>query len=199
MSNGHRYTESERKFMEEYVPGHSHREIKEAFTQKFGWDISLTQVKAYIHNNNLNTGRTGRFSKGHVPVNKGKKGQYSPGSEKTWFKKGHIPHNHRLVGSERVTKDGYMEIKVEEPNKWELKHRVIWEQENGEIPKDHIVIFKDGNKENVNINNLLLIKKSVNAVMNHTNLHEFKGEFKETATKIAELKITTNIKKRCEV
>ena len=56
---GHQYTAEEQKFMEEYVPGHSYREIQKAFTEKFRWEISLVQVKGYIGNHHLNTGRTG--------------------------------------------------------------------------------------------------------------------------------------------
>lgn len=37
-----------------------------------------------------------------------------------------------------------------------------------------------------------MIKKSVNAVLNHTGLAFYKGEAKETAIKLAELKIETS-------
>jgi len=33
-------------------------------------------------------------------------------------------------------------------------HRVIWEQEHGEIPKDHVIHHIDGNSLNNNIENL---------------------------------------------
>lgn len=33
---GHQYTVEEQKFMKEYVPGHSYKEIQKAFTEKFG-------------------------------------------------------------------------------------------------------------------------------------------------------------------
>ena len=36
---------------------------------------------------------TGRFLKGHIPYNKGMKGQCAKGCEKGWFKKGHKPKN----------------------------------------------------------------------------------------------------------
>lgn len=85
---GHVYTEEEHTFMREFVPGHSYREIAAAFTEKFGWEISIGQVNAYIGNHHLNTGRTGRFQKGQVPPNKGKKGVCAAGCEKTWFPKG---------------------------------------------------------------------------------------------------------------
>ena len=100
-----------------------------------------------------------RFSKGHIPTNKGKK--VSPEAyEKmsvTMFKKGHTPVNHREVGSERINVDGYIEIKVAEPNRWKLKHRIIWEQVNGEIPKGYNVQFKNHNPQDCRIENLYLI------------------------------------------
>lgn len=189
---GHQYTTEEQQFMAEYVPGHSYKEIQKAFTEKFGWEISLGQVNAYIGNHRLNTGRTGRFQKGQEPPNKGKKGTCAAGCEKTWFKKGNIPANYRPVGSERVNADGYIEVKVADPNKWKLKHRVVWESANGKIPKGCIIIFRDNDKTNTDIDNLLLIKRGTHAVLNHTGLCEYSGEYKETAICIAELKAATS-------
>ena len=103
-----------------------------------------------------------RFPKGHTPVNKGKR--VSPETyakcQPTMFKKGQTPVNHRDVGSERVNVDGYIEIKVAEPNRWRLKHRVIWEQVNGAIPKGFNVQFKNHNPQDCRIENLYLISKA---------------------------------------
>ena len=100
-----------------------------------------------------------RFQKGQTPVNKGKR--VSPETyakcQPTMFKKGHAPVNHREVGSERINVDGYIEIKVAEPNRWRLKHRIIWEQVNGEIPKGYNVQFKNHNPQDCRIENLYLI------------------------------------------
>ena len=100
-----------------------------------------------------------RFKKGSIPPNKGKK--MSPEVyekvKETMFKKGKSPVNHREVGSERINVDGYIEIKVAEPNRWKLKHRIIWEQVNGEIPKGYNVQFKNHNPKDCQIENLYLI------------------------------------------
>ena len=91
----------------------------------------------------------GFFSKGHQPMNKA-----------TRFKKGCIPKNHKEVGYERVNRDGYIEVKTAEPNVFELKHRLVWIEYNGEIPPGYNIQFKDGNRQNVSIENLYMISRS---------------------------------------
>ena len=103
-----------------------------------------------------------RFKKGSVPKNKGKKmapEQYEK-IKGTFFKKGHTPVNYRPVGSERVNADGYVEVKVADPNKWRAKHRVVWEEAYGPIPPGHNVQFRNGNREDLRLENLYLISKA---------------------------------------
>ena len=76
------------------------------------------------------------------------------------FKKGHRPHNHRAVGSERINVDGYIEVKVAEPNRWRVKHRIVWESVHGEIPRGFNVQFKNHNPLDCRIENLYLISKA---------------------------------------
>ena len=103
-----------------------------------------------------------RFKKGSIPPNKGKK--MSPEVyEKvkgTMFKKGQVPVNHREVGSERVNRDGYIEIKVAEPNKWRQKQRMVWESHNGKIPAGMNIQFKNHNTQDCRIENLYMISKA---------------------------------------
>ena len=105
-----------------------------------------------------------RFKKGNVPANKGKRHvdfMSAAGierSSRTRFKKGQAPHNLRPVGYERIDKkDGYVFIKVEMGRKMVLKHRWVWEQAHGKIPKGHIIIFRDGNKQNCELENLQMV------------------------------------------
>lgn len=102
-----------------------------------------------------------QFKKGFVPANKGKKmpPEVYAKCAGTMFKKGQNPINHREVGSERIDRDGYIMIKVAEPNKWKLKHRLVWEQANGPIPKGYNIQFRDGNKLNLDIDNLYMISR----------------------------------------
>ena len=147
----------------------------------------MIQIKGYIQRNGLNTGRGNRFEKGHVPHNKGSKGYYSSGMEKGWFKKGHAPLNYRPLGSERINVDGYIEIKVKDPNKWQLKHRYLWEKENGKVPKGMVLIFKDNNKLNIDPDNLILISRAENMKINSRGDSVFTGQAKETAVNLIRL------------
>lgn len=186
---GHKYTAEEREFFQVFVPGHSHREIQEAFIARFGWDITTSQIKGYIANHKLNTGRTGRFVKGQEAHNKGAK--ISPEVyekvKHTMFSKGHVPANHREVGSTRVNVDGYIEIKVAEPNKWCLLHRHIWQQEYGPVPKGHCLIFKDNDRLHCELDNLMLITRNELKVLNQNGLNKTEAEYKEAALNLARM------------
>ena len=122
-----------------------------------------------------------RFQNGSVPLNKGKK--VSPEiyakMQPTMFKKGQTPVNHRDVGSERVNVDGYIEIKVAEPNRWRLKHRVIWEQVNGAIPKGFNVQFKNHNRQDCRIENLYLISKAEQMAKENSFYAKYPKEIQE--------------------
>lgn len=164
----HFFTQEEKQFLIAYVPGHSYKEIQQEFIDRFEWDITVRQVKNAINRYGLKTGRTGRFEKGLIPANKGQK--MSPETyEKckgTMFQKGNVPINHRPVGSERITKDGYIEVKIEEPNKWRLKHLIIWEEANGPVPPKHCIFFMDNDRTNVTLDNLRVIPRSQLLIMN---------------------------------
>ena len=151
-----------------------------------------------MYRNNISSGKTGRFEKGHIPNSKGQKmskEQYEK-CKPTMFKKGHIPKNHREIGSERITKDGYIEIKIKEPNLWVLKHRLIYEEHYGKIPAGYSVIFGDGDKLNCNIDNLILVSRSELLLMNRNKLIKKDSSLTKTGLNIAKLLDTMNKKKR---
>lgn len=118
-----------------------------------------------------------RFKKGGVSALKGKRLEdiMSPealeNSKKTRFKKGQTPHNYKPIGYERVTVDGYVEVKVRDDahdskNNFELKQRIIWAEHNGPVPPGHVVEFIDGNRYNFSVQNLRLITREQNLLAN---------------------------------
>lgn len=178
--------------------GASAREMAELFTEHFNIHVTKNQMKAVMYRNNISSGKTGRFEKGNIPHSKGQKmskEQYEK-CKLTMFKKGHIPKNHREIGSERITKDGYIEIKIKEPNLWVLKHRIIYEKYYGEIPAGYSVIFGDGDKLNCDINNLILVSRSELLILNRNKLIKKDSSLTKTGVNIAKLLDTMNKKKR---
>lgn len=185
----HIWNHEEKEYLEEITPGHHYKEIQKLMTDKFNYNFTLEQIKGAIRRYKLNTGFTGHFKKGNIPFNKGMKGICFQGSEKTHFKKGNIPANHRPVGSERINVDGYIEIKVADPNKWRLKHQVIWEEHNGHIPKGYAVIFGDRNPKNLDINNLILVSRKQLLILNKKKLIKNDADLTRTGVIIADLSI----------
>lgn len=184
----HTYSDEVKKFIEENVRGNTSTELTRMVNDKFGTNYGVNNIKAYMKNHKLRNGLDTSFKKGHIPANKGKKGICGRGCEKTWFKKGQTPSNHKPVGSERIdSKDGYVLIKVAEPRTWKHKHRVIWEQHHGPIPKDYVVIFLDGDKQNLDINNLALITRNELKIMNNQRLRSEDAAITETGVLIARL------------
>lgn len=119
-----------------------------------------------------------------------KKGQEQ--SRKTQFKKDNIPWATRLVGSERIDLDGYVYIKVAEPNKWVLKHRYIYESMYSNIPKGYNIIFADGNKQNLDLDNLILVSNSELLIMNRNGLYKKNKKLTKTGSVIAKVIDKTN-------
>ena len=152
------------EFMMNFIPGHEESEIRSEFLEKFGIELSESQIGNFKHKYHVKSGtHGGRFKKGQKAHNKGKKvsAETYRKVKPTMFKKGNIPHNHREIGSTRIDTDGYIMIKIAEPNKWQLLQRYVWEKENGrKLLKNECVIFLDGNKENFNPDNLMAIKRS---------------------------------------
>lgn len=113
-----------------------------------------------------------RFKKGHISFNKGKKQTEFMSSESIerckigMFKKGHTSANKKPLGYMRITKDGYMEIKTQEPNVFEAYHRLMWEETFGSIPDGKIVRFVTKDKTNVHPFNLELIDRKINMEKN---------------------------------
>ncbi len=195
--HGMKYTDEMKQFILDNYKGRYNQELADLFNQKFNTNITSRTIKSYKANNNLNSGLTGKFIKGQTPHNKGKKmpKEVYEKVKHTMFAKGNVPPNHRPVGSERISKDGYIEVKVAEPNKWRLKQRVVYEEAKGKIPEGCTIIFLDGNKRNFDIDNLRCITRSELLYLNCNGLNN-SNEITETGILMARLDRTKNKKKQ---
>lgn len=150
-----------------------------AFCAEFGRDdVALVNLHALRKRKGWRTGRTGCFEKGLVPANKGVKcpegfGGRHPNSARTQFKKGNQPHNTNYLHHERVSKDGYVEISIDETNphtgyerRYVLKHRWLWEQAHGPVPEGMALKCLDSNRLNTDPSNWEAIPRPVLARLN---------------------------------
>lgn len=160
----------------------------------------LASPAAFRFRRGYHLGWEHRFPKGHVPFNKGIKGWQSGGrSVETQFKKGGFPVNrdpdYYVPGALRVNSDGYIDMRVSfEPGArgWRGLHLVLWEDAHGPVPKGHCLRFKDGDKLNVEIDNLVLISRADNCRRN--SIHNLPAPLRDTIQLLGQLKRRINEK-----
>lgn len=124
----------------------------------------------------------GRFVKGIAPWNKGVSYQAGGRSAETQFKvgqrRGAASKLYKPVGSERINKDGYLERKVNDDmpagNRWKLAHLILWESAHGPLPAGHALIFKDGDKRHIALDNLEPIDRA--ELMRRNSIHNYGPE-----------------------
>jgi hypothetical protein len=125
---------------------------------------------------------SGRFQPGITPWNKGQ--HYAPGGRcaETQFKpgvrSGVAVKLYQPIGAERLSKDGYLQRKINDDmplqRRWRGVHILLWEAVNGPLPKGHALVFKDGNKRNITLDNIDLITRA--DLMRRNSLHQYGKE-----------------------
>lgn len=194
------FTPEQSQFIRDNYAGRGRDEMAALFNKTFKTAITPAQIKTFVGNRGITSGRTGHFTKGNKPWNTGTKGL--TGANKTTFRKGNVPPNRKPLGSERIcSKDGYVLIKVAErdpytgfPTRYKLKHVHIWEQAHGPVPAGHVVIFKDGDKLNFQLSNLMLVTRAELFMLNKHGYKEVPGELKPSVMALARLEVKTFMK-----
>lgn len=198
-----RYTKEQKEFLIANNYMTPSKDLAAMFNNRFGTNITASNIKTFRGNNHLNSGLTGRFEKGHIPDNKGKtwddymSKDAQARSRKTTFKKGNKPLNAVDIGEESMRYSGskpddlgYVHVKVcdGKGNKnWVPKQRVIYEQHYGPIPKSYKVIFADRNRFNFDIDNLVLVSSSEELIMNQKSLRYDDQDLTKTGHLIAKV------------
>lgn len=71
---------------------------------------------------------------------------------------------------------------------WKQKHRLIWEKHHGRpVPDGYLITFLDGDKMNFDIENLALISKEEQAILNRKNLRYENTECTRAGINIAKV------------
>lgn len=181
-----KYTQEHIDFLSQNIKGLSFKELTEKFNEHFKISLTLEQIMSACKNRKMRNGRDLSFTPGHKPHNAGTKGLMKANAGT--FKKGHRPKNHKPVGSERITVDGYIEIKVAEPKKWKMKHVIEWERAYGKIPAGNILIFGDRDKTNTYVENLILVNRSELLYLNQNGMIFEDADLTKTAANIAKIR-----------
>ena len=149
MGGQYKFSEEIRDFIKNNAWGISSKALTNLINTKFNKNFTETQVAAYKHRNKIKCGvNIGSFQKGHKD-----------------FTKNHIAHNKLPVGSERLN-NNFIDIKIAQPDVWVRKHRYIWEQAYGKIPKGHLIIFLNNDKKDIRLENLALISRTEQGLIN---------------------------------
>lgn len=194
-----RYTDEERAFLAEFIPGHLAQEVADEFNERFAPPIKATQVAAYRKNHKLHSGRDCRFKDGSGGFkSEWHRQRFLEGGANTRFKKGNMPHNgHQPIGTERVdAKNGHVYVKVAERktdpksahDNWRAKHHLVYEQHHGAIPEGHNVVFADHDKLNFDPANLVAVPRKLWATLQKMGLPYHDAESLEAAMNLARLK-----------
>ncbi len=187
-----KYTDAQADYLRRHYKRLSLAELVSAFNFRFSTNKTIGQIRAFTRNHGLKSGRTGRFRKGHTSWNTGLKGLQPGGrGRETQFKKGHKPQTWRPVGTERISQDGYRQRKVTDtgytPGDWVGVHVLLWRQHHGEIPQGHVVIFIDGDKTHIAIENLACISRAELAYLNKHGYSDIPAELRPNAIALARL------------
>lgn len=198
-----KYPDGMAEYIRGIAEGRSTAELVAAVNKKYGeGTINARQMRAYKKNHRINTGLTGRFEPGHVPANKGQKmsAEAYAKAAPTMFKKGNVPANHMDIGEYTHTTDGYLVQKVKETGtqreRFEFVHRRVWEWHNGPIPDGMMVSFLDGDKDNCDIANLVLIDNAENLELARSSLRFENAEFTKAGVMAARVRVAARRRKR---
>ena len=122
-------------------------------------------------------GRATQFGNGRPSWNKGRHYHAGGRSIDTQFKpgtrQGKALSLYQPVGSLRIDADGYLQRKINDDKpfhkRWRAEHLVIWEAAHGPLPPGHAVVFKDGDKTHIALDNLELVSR--NQLMQRNTVH----------------------------
>lgn len=174
-------------------------DLAQMVNEKFGTHFTPKRMKDFRIQHGIKGGEKGWYQVGRSPGNKGRKqSEYcSPeaieASRRTQFKKGQKPIDEKPVGTIVVTCKGYKKIKVQMEGtiweRWRPLHRWVWEQHFGEIPKGKEILFKDGDRLNCDIGNLMLATHSEKRIMKNRGYHSEDPELAEAAVYMVRLSL----------
>jgi hypothetical protein len=132
-------------------------------------EFLLSDESGRLNKKLANVGKPFRFTPGHVPANKGQKmsEEVKQKVARTFFQKGHLPANTSFDGDIRIRdvskgkryRRPYKYIRVSKAN-WRMLQVYNWENLYGPIPKDKIIVARDGDTLNCDPSNWMMVDRA---------------------------------------
>lgn len=160
------YTKEQIEYLRSITKGRENEEITEMFNKKFNDTRTDAGIRSIRHKEGILTGIDGLFKKGEKPPN--------------W-----VP-----LGTERTTIEGYPEVKIKDgcyQKNWRGKHIVKWEEVNGPLPEGHVIVFGDGDKTNLDIDNLICVSRKQLVRLNQDGMIQDDADLTRAAINIIDL------------
>lgn len=167
------FNQEQISFIKKNVNGNRNKELAQLINDEFDLSITPTQICQWKQTHGVKS-KTSLYG-----WRKGKKGGVD-------FKMPSEPKHSKPIGSERRTKRGIIQIKIER-GKWIDKHRYIWEQANGSVPNNHVIIFMNEDKNDFRLENLKCISRRELSYMNKQKYEIYDAESKETAILLSKI------------
>jgi hypothetical protein len=174
---------------------HDRNTVHQMLNRVWGLNLTRSQVKAYLKNHRILSGRTGWLTGANDPRSYTGPRKANSGC----FQSGRAPseaRNYRPIGTLRLSKDGIWERKWTDEGpvhmRWRSEHSLIWEAEHGPVPDGHAVAFLDGDRENFDLRNLRCVPRGVLARMNHRRNPSGTGEARTALLLAAEIEHRAN-------
>lgn len=208
------YSKEQIQWMRDNAYGHTHKELAELFNEEFGTNLTMQQIRRALQKRKILSGMYHKSDmtdemiefiynncKGITNQELAKRLNEKFGTNYNAKKMQNFKHHRGLKAgihccgdvnkrmelmTETIDSRGYTWIKLGEYN-WVRKSRYLYEKYIGEIPKDYVIVFKDGNRQNFDLNNLMLADKKMLSQISALMTDD--AEINETIILNAKLKI----------
>lgn len=196
MKPRHPWTEHDLALLAEIYPHNPTRELCGIFDRsdrsiyEKAYQLGLRKTAEFLASGKAGRldgvrGMPTRFKPRHEPWNKGSHFVAGGRSAETRFKKGHrggrALQKYQPIGAERISKDGYLQRKINDDmpfqRRWRGVHILLWEERHGPLPKGYAIAFKNGDKTDIRLENFECIPRR--ELMARNTIHNYPPEIVE--------------------
>ena len=178
-------------------------QVADEMNQIFGLSLSAKQIREYRKSHRIKSNFNSSLLK--TIDNKWNKKTLEQ-MQNTMFKVNRSPHNTSAVGTVKKIRTGtyyYWMVKVDDKpyaaknENWIQLHRVLYQiYHSCKLNEEDVIIFADGNRDNVSENNLVKISKATRMRMNNLNRITDNSDVTKSYVNLTNLELAISKKKR---